>query len=171
MSRLPAIQTEGADRKARELLEAVQAKLKITPNMTRVMANSPAVLEGYLGLLLRARQQHGPIAQELKLDLLAFVGGHQQNPAILGDGRHFAIPGELRQTGRKQNGRRTQSRRTAGDRRHAVAGDGCAIPVHAAKAPAIRREELAGQAKCDRTGIDGYGRLGRKPGNEMAFTR
>jgi uncharacterized peroxidase-related enzyme len=49
MSRLPAIQTEAAACKARELLEAVQAKLKITPNMTRVMANSPAVLEGYLG--------------------------------------------------------------------------------------------------------------------------
>ena len=30
-------------------LEAVQAKLRITPNFTRVMANSPAVLEGYLG--------------------------------------------------------------------------------------------------------------------------
>jgi uncharacterized peroxidase-related enzyme len=50
MSRLPVIQTEAADRRGRELLEAVQAKLKITPNMTRVMANSPAVLEGYLGL-------------------------------------------------------------------------------------------------------------------------
>lgn len=50
MSRLPLIQTEIADPKARKLLESVQAKLKITPNMTRVMANSPAVLEGYLGL-------------------------------------------------------------------------------------------------------------------------
>lgn len=48
MSRLPAIQTETATGKAKELLEGVQAKLKITPNMTRVMANSPAVLEGYL---------------------------------------------------------------------------------------------------------------------------
>jgi len=48
MSRLPAIQTENATGKAKELLEAVQAKLKITPNMTRVMANSPAVLQGYL---------------------------------------------------------------------------------------------------------------------------
>ena len=48
MSRLPAIQTEAATGKAKELLEAVQAKLKITPNMTRVMANSPAVLEAYL---------------------------------------------------------------------------------------------------------------------------
>jgi uncharacterized peroxidase-related enzyme len=48
MSRLPAIQTETATGKAKELLEGVQAKLKITPNMTRVMANSPAVLQGYL---------------------------------------------------------------------------------------------------------------------------
>jgi uncharacterized peroxidase-related enzyme len=48
MSRLPAIQTQAATGKAKELLEAVQAKLKITPNMTRVMANSPAVLEAYL---------------------------------------------------------------------------------------------------------------------------
>jgi len=48
MSRLPAIQTQAASGKAKELLEAVQAKLKITPNMTRVMANSPAVLEAYL---------------------------------------------------------------------------------------------------------------------------
>ncbi len=48
MSRLPAIQTETAPAKAKELLEAVQTKLKITPNMTRVMANSPAVLKGYL---------------------------------------------------------------------------------------------------------------------------
>ncbi|MGA2419730.1 MAG: carboxymuconolactone decarboxylase family protein [Candidatus Acidiferrum sp.] len=48
MSRLPALQTEAAPGKSKQLLEAVQAKLKITPNMTRVMANSPAVLEAYL---------------------------------------------------------------------------------------------------------------------------
>ncbi len=48
MSRLPAIQTENAPGKAKTLLEGVQAKLKITPNMTRVMANSPAVLQAYL---------------------------------------------------------------------------------------------------------------------------
>lgn len=48
MSRLQAIQPESAKGKAKELLDAVQAKLKITPNMTKVMANSPAVLQGYL---------------------------------------------------------------------------------------------------------------------------
>ncbi len=49
MSRLKAVQPENATGKAKELLDAVQATLKITPNMTRVMANSPAVLQGYLG--------------------------------------------------------------------------------------------------------------------------
>ena len=48
MPRLQAIQPETASGKAKELLDAVQAKLKITPNMTRVMANAPAVLAGYL---------------------------------------------------------------------------------------------------------------------------
>ena len=48
MSRLNPIQPELATGKAKELLDGVQARLKITPNMMRVMANSPAVLEGYL---------------------------------------------------------------------------------------------------------------------------
>jgi uncharacterized peroxidase-related enzyme len=48
MSRLPAIQPDQATGKTKELLDGVQAKLKITPNMTRVMANSPAVLQAYL---------------------------------------------------------------------------------------------------------------------------
>jgi uncharacterized peroxidase-related enzyme len=48
MSRLKAISPESAEGKAKELLEAVRAKLGMTPNMMRLMANSPAVLEGYL---------------------------------------------------------------------------------------------------------------------------
>jgi uncharacterized peroxidase-related enzyme len=48
MTRLQTINPKDATGKAKELLDAVQAKLKITPNMTKVMANSPAVLEGYL---------------------------------------------------------------------------------------------------------------------------
>lgn len=48
MSRLTAIQPQAATGKAKELLDALQAKLKITPNMMKVMANSPAVLEAYL---------------------------------------------------------------------------------------------------------------------------
>lgn len=50
MSRIAAIEPSVATGKAHELLSAVKGKLGLIPNMTRVMANSPAVLEGYLGL-------------------------------------------------------------------------------------------------------------------------
>ena len=50
MSRLPAIDPEQANGPARELLGQVQHALGLVPNMTKVMANSPAVLRGYLAL-------------------------------------------------------------------------------------------------------------------------
>ena len=50
MTRLNTIDPAHAEGKAKDLLAAVKAKMGITPNLTRVMANSPAVLEGYLGL-------------------------------------------------------------------------------------------------------------------------
>lgn len=49
MSRLHAIDPSTATGKTKELLDAVKGKLGIVPNMTRVMATSPAVLESYLG--------------------------------------------------------------------------------------------------------------------------
>jgi uncharacterized peroxidase-related enzyme len=50
MSRIHQIAPEAATGKAKELLDAVQGKLGLVPNITRAMANSPSVLEGYLGL-------------------------------------------------------------------------------------------------------------------------
>ncbi len=50
MSRFVQITSESATGKAKELLEAVKSKLGLVPNMTRAMANSPSVLEGYLTL-------------------------------------------------------------------------------------------------------------------------
>jgi uncharacterized peroxidase-related enzyme len=50
MSRINQIAPEAATGKAQELLDAVKGKLGLVPNMTRAMANSPAVLEGYLQL-------------------------------------------------------------------------------------------------------------------------
>jgi len=47
-TRLTAIDPQQATGKTKELLDAVQAKLGMTPNMMRTMANSPAALEGYL---------------------------------------------------------------------------------------------------------------------------
>jgi uncharacterized peroxidase-related enzyme len=50
MSRLPVVDPATATGRARELLEAVRASLGIAPNFTRVLANSPKALEGFLGL-------------------------------------------------------------------------------------------------------------------------
>jgi uncharacterized peroxidase-related enzyme len=50
MSRINQIAPESATGKAKELFDAVQGKLGMVPNMTRAMANSPAVLDGYLQL-------------------------------------------------------------------------------------------------------------------------
>jgi uncharacterized peroxidase-related enzyme len=50
MSRLSTIEPSVATGKAKDLLTAVKGALGIVPNMTKVMVNSPAVLEGYLGL-------------------------------------------------------------------------------------------------------------------------
>lgn len=49
MPRLTAIETSGAEPQAKALLEGVQKKMGMTPNMLRAMANAPAVLEAYLG--------------------------------------------------------------------------------------------------------------------------
>ncbi len=48
MARLPIINPENSTGKALDLLTAVKKKLGLVPNMTRVMVNSPAVLEAYL---------------------------------------------------------------------------------------------------------------------------
>ena len=49
MSRLQTIDPSTATGKAKDLLDAVKGKLGLVPNMTKVMAASPAVLEAYLG--------------------------------------------------------------------------------------------------------------------------
>jgi uncharacterized peroxidase-related enzyme len=48
MSRLTATNPTETTGKAKDLLDAVQKKLGLTPNMMRTMAQSPAVLEAYL---------------------------------------------------------------------------------------------------------------------------
>src|ERR1700677_4883268 len=48
MSGIQQIDPATATGKARQLLDAVQSHLGIVPNLTRVLANSPAALEGYL---------------------------------------------------------------------------------------------------------------------------
>jgi uncharacterized peroxidase-related enzyme len=50
MARLQTLSTENTTGKAKELLEAVTSKMGRVPNIAGAMANSPALLEGYLGL-------------------------------------------------------------------------------------------------------------------------
>ena len=50
MSRIPQIEPANATGAAADLLAQVHDALGVTPNMTKVMANSPALLEGYLAL-------------------------------------------------------------------------------------------------------------------------
>lgn len=50
MSRIPQIDPATATGPAADLLARVQQSLGLTPNMTKVMATSPALLEGYLAL-------------------------------------------------------------------------------------------------------------------------
>lgn len=51
MPRLNAIDPGQATGKAKALLDGIQSKLGMTPNLMRAMANSPVALEGYLGLI------------------------------------------------------------------------------------------------------------------------
>ena|SRR6266481_5065835 len=87
MSRLPAIQTETAGGKAKQLLEGVQAKLKMTPNFIRVMANSPAVLEGYLGF--SGALTGGSLPAKLREEIALAVG--EQNACQYCVSAHTAI--------------------------------------------------------------------------------
>ncbi len=50
MSRLNTVNPETATGRAAELLGAVKANMGAVPNLTKVMANQPAVLEAFLGL-------------------------------------------------------------------------------------------------------------------------
>ena len=87
MSRLVAIQPEKATGKAKDLLDAVQAKLKITPNMTKVMANSAAVLQGYLQF--NAALAGGVLDPKLREEIALEVG--EQNACEYCVSAHTAI--------------------------------------------------------------------------------
>jgi uncharacterized peroxidase-related enzyme len=50
MTRIKPLEPSEASPKAQNLLGAVQAKIGMTPNMMKTMAQSAAVLDGYLGL-------------------------------------------------------------------------------------------------------------------------
>ena len=74
MTRIQPVNYEASTGKVRELLDAVNSKLGITPNMMKTMAQSAAVLEAYLSfnealgkgkLNARLREQIALIAAEI----------------------------------------------------------------------------------------------------------
>ena len=71
-TRITPVNPAEAQPKAKELLAAVQAKLGMTPNMMRTMAQSPAVLEGYLSL--SGALAGGVLPAKLREELALFVG-------------------------------------------------------------------------------------------------
>jgi len=72
MERISPVDPQTAQGKAKELLDAVKAKLGIVPNMTRAMAVSPSVLDGYLGL--SGALGHGVLPARVREQLALDVG-------------------------------------------------------------------------------------------------
>lgn len=71
MPRLEAIEAANAGPKAKALLEGVQKKLGMTPNLMRTMANSPAVLDAYLAFSnsLSPSSLSGKVREQLALTI------------------------------------------------------------------------------------------------------
>src|SRR5262245_57854492 len=72
MQRITPIDVQAAQGRAKELLDAVKARLGIVPNMTRSMAVAPAVLEAYLGFI--GALGHGVLPARVREQLALGVG-------------------------------------------------------------------------------------------------
>jgi uncharacterized peroxidase-related enzyme len=72
MERVTPVNLETAEGKAKQLLDAVKAKLGIIPNMTRAMAVSPPVLEAYLGF--SGSLAHGILPAKVREQLALVIG-------------------------------------------------------------------------------------------------
>jgi uncharacterized peroxidase-related enzyme len=69
MSRITAVNPAEATGRAKQLLDAVQSRLGLTPNLTRAMANSPVVLEAYLNFsgVLAGGALHASVREQIAL--------------------------------------------------------------------------------------------------------
>lgn len=91
MSRIHAVNPAKANGKAKLLLDAVQTKLGLTPNMMRVMANAPAVLEAYLNF--NGALERGSLGPQLREQIALAVG--EANLCSYCLSAHSAIGGML----------------------------------------------------------------------------
>jgi uncharacterized peroxidase-related enzyme len=72
MERITPVNPQAVQGRARELLDAVRARLGLVPNMTRSMAVSPPVLEAYLGFI--GALGHGVLPARVREQLALNVG-------------------------------------------------------------------------------------------------
>lgn len=70
MARISTIDPQQATGKTKELLDSVQAQMKMVPNLMRVLANSDAALEAYLQF--NNKLSHGVLDRKLR-ELIAVV--------------------------------------------------------------------------------------------------
>src|SRR5271155_4582012 len=70
MARIATIDPQSSTGKAKTLLDAVQSKMKMVPNLMRVLASSPAALEGYLNF--NEALSHGLLSGKLR-ELISVV--------------------------------------------------------------------------------------------------
>ena len=91
MSRIAAVNPAEANGKAKQLLDAVQTKLGLTPNMMRVMASAPAVLEAYLNF--NGALAGGSLRPQLREQIALAVG--EANLCSYCLSAHTAIGGML----------------------------------------------------------------------------
>lgn len=74
MSRIPTINPERAFGQAKQLLDGVQKALGFAPNIIRTMANSPAVLQGYLNFSNALSK--GSLSHKLREQIALVVAQH-----------------------------------------------------------------------------------------------
>jgi len=72
MSRIKAVAPESATGKVKDLLDAVRSQLGMVPNSMRSMANSPAVLDGFL--LLSGSLGKGALSAKVREQIALAVG-------------------------------------------------------------------------------------------------
>lgn len=71
MQRLGSVSPAEATGKAKTLLDAVQAKLGMTPNLMQALASSPAALEAYLNM--NGALSHGMLPAKLRERIAVFI--------------------------------------------------------------------------------------------------
>ena len=62
MSRIPPVDRNTTNESVRKNFDAIQKQLGVVPNIMRTMAQSPSVLEGYLGFAAALRRGRLPVA-------------------------------------------------------------------------------------------------------------